>query len=133
MTIISKSHKLFSERLQDPRVLSNPEKFLGPNYRAALNFWLFIQDLTKDQCMTIYFRERGLYFNQHSEWNRAAIEAIEASKETIGREFADNAADAAWDGYGPAAYWATRELIGIHKLFDQQKPLTFIPMVLEVL
>ena len=131
MTNISKSHKLFSERLQDPRVLTNPEEFLGPNYRAVLNFWLFIQDLTKDQCMTIYFRERGFYFNQHPEWNRAAIEAHDASNETIGSEFAEYADVSAWAVYGNAARWATRELIGMHKILNQNNSLTFFQMFLK--
>ncbi len=35
MNTISKSHKRFSERLNNPRVLTNPKEFLGPNYEVV--------------------------------------------------------------------------------------------------
>ena len=131
---ISKSHKRFSERLSEPRVLTNPEEFLGPNYKAVLNFWSILDDLTKDQWETIKGRYLDFYDKQYSEWDKTTDEAIKASYETIGRYFTDNAALAAWnDYYSYAALHATRELIGIHLLLDQQKPLTFFQMFLEVL
>ena len=136
MAIISKTHQRFSERLENPRVLTNPEEFLGPNYETILNFWLILDDLTEELLKVIEGRYLDFYDNQYSEWDKTTDEALKASKETIGSEFAGNAgnaADAAWDGYGPAALWATRELIGMHKLFEQNKPLTFFPMFLEVL
>ena len=131
--IISKIHKRFSERLTVPRVLSNPEEFLGPNYKAVLNFWLSVDDLTEEQWETIYSRYFDFRDNHESEWYKARDEAIEASKETIRWEFAYNAAFAALGVYGWAACYATRELIGMHLLLDQQKSLTFFPMFLEVL
>ena len=133
---ISKSHQIFSELLKNPRVLSNPQEFLGPNYETVLNFWLILDELTKDQWRTIWSRYWDFYDLQLSEWRKAADESIEASDETIERDFADNAVDAvdaAWDVYGYTAGWATRELIGMHKFFEQQKPLSFFQMFLEVL
>ena len=130
---ISKTHERFSERLQDPRVLSNPEEFLGPNYEAVLNFWLILDELSRDQWRTIESSFENFYHNSESEWDKASDEAIIASEETIERDFADNAVDAAWDVYGYTAGWATRELIGMHKFFEQQKPLSFFQMFLEVL
>ena len=42
---ISKIHEEFSERLsyKKLRILSNPEEFLGPNYKAVLNFWILLE------------------------------------------------------------------------------------------
>ena len=131
---ISKIHKRYSERLNNPRVLSNPEEFLGPNCEAVLNFWLILDGLSKDQWKTISCRYWDFYNIQETKWYKAVDEAIEASDETIGRKFAGNAADAAWVVYGnAAAYDATRELIGMHKILEQQKPLTVFNMFLEVL
>jgi hypothetical protein len=45
MNPISKTHKLFSARLNNPRVLTNPEEFLGENFKAVLNFWILIDKL----------------------------------------------------------------------------------------
>ena len=134
MDNISKAHKLFSERLNNPRVLSNPEEFLGPNYKTVLNFWLILEGLSYNQLMTIQSRYEDFYFNQHSESYTADIETWKASYETIGYGFANNASYAAWDVYGSNANcYATRELIGMHLLLDQQKPLSFFEMFLEVL
>ena len=132
---ISKAHKRFSELLNNSEVLTNPEEFLGPNFEAVLNFWMILDGLSEDQWETIEGRYWNFRDNQESEWLKAADEAIEASKETIGREFAIDAAFAAWDVYEycDAARRATRELIGMHKILEQEKPLPFFNMFLEVL
>ena len=131
MNTFSKTHKKFAWRLNNPRVLTNPEEFLGPNYEAVLNFWLILDGLSEDQWETIEGRYWDFYNNQCSDWDKARDEAIEASDETIGDKFAYHAAWASWDGYVWAARWATRELIGMHLLLDQQKPLTFFNMFLD--
>ena len=92
MTNISKSHKRLSERLNDPRVLTNPEEFLGLNYEAVLNFWLFLDELTEKQLKVIEGCYLVFYYNSESEFCKAIDEAYVASVETIGREFAINAA-----------------------------------------
>ena len=130
---ISKAHKRFSELLNNSEVLTNPEEFLGPNFEAVLNYWLVLDGLSEEQWKTIKGRYWDFCDNQYSEWDKATDEAEKASEETIGREFAHDAAWATWDGYVWAARWATRELIGMHKILEQQKPLPFFNMFLEVL
>ena len=133
MTYISKIHKRFSERLENPsRVLTNPEEFLGQNYKAVLNFWLILDDLTKEQSITINSRDKDFYDNQFSEWNKAVDEAYKASDETIGRKFAISAACAALGVYQWVSLDATRELIGMHLILEQNKPLTFFQMFLDL-
>ena len=128
---ISKSHKRFSEFLNTSRVLESPEEFLGPNYKAVLNFWLSIDDLSKDQWRTIKSRYDDFYNNQRSDWDKVTEEAIKASDETIGELFAGNASYAAHDVYGYAAGWATRELIGMHKLFQKDQSLKIFPLFIN--
>ena len=135
MNTISKSHKLFSERLNNPRVLEYPEEFLGENFEAVLNFWLILDDLSGEQLKIVKERDEAFYNENHSEWRKAINLAIDTSLEVVGWGYAYDAGYAAvvvtksW-----AAYWATDELIGIHKILeDQQQPLTFFQMFLEVL
>ena len=129
---ISKSHKRFSERLKNRRVLSNPEEFLGPNYKAVLNFWLRLDDLTVGQFTTIRSRYFNFRANQYFECNKALEEALDASYETIGREFTDNSDYASWDVYRfSTAFSVSRELIGMHKILEQNKPLTFFELFLN--
>ena len=131
---ISKTHQRFSERLHNHRVLTNPEEFLGPNYKAVLNFWLSIDDLSKDQWEVIVGRYRNFYDYHWSEWCKAVDEAWDASREAIRDEFAINSACAVWGVYYgfSGAYYATRELIGMHLILEQNKPLKFFPMFLNL-
>lgn len=107
----SKVFSYFTEGLNKVEVLNNPEKYFGPNVDQLIVFWNRLDTLTEEQWETV----DGLYWNfynhQQFEWLKATNEAIKASKETIGREFADKSAWAA-NFYSDAAFYATREIIG---------------------
>jgi hypothetical protein len=134
MNTLTKIHKRFSERLRNPRVLENPEEFLGENFEAVLNFWLILDDLSEEQWRVVNERYEAFHNENFSEWNRAANLAWDTSKKVIGKY----SSEAFWAVYdvtkSGAACWATRELIGIHKILEyHQQPLTFFQMFLEVL
>jgi hypothetical protein len=135
MNTLSKSHKRFSERLNNPRVLTNPEEFLGPNFEAVLNFWLILDELSEEQLKIVKERYDTFWDENFSEWRKAINLAREASNEVAGEDYVN---DARWAAYyatkTSVARWTTRELIAMHKILeDHQKPLTFFPMFLEVL
>jgi hypothetical protein len=126
MNHISKIHKLFSERVRSPRVLEFPEEFLGENYEAVLNFWLFLDDLSEEQLRVVKERYWAFRNGNYSEWLKATDLAIVASEGVVTWEYAYNS--------GCAARYATRELIAMYKILeDHQQLLTFFPMFLEVL
>ena len=134
MNNISKSHKRFSEYLETPRVLENPEEFLGENFESVLNFWLILDGLSEEQLRVV--NERYLAFRNvnYSEWLKAKDLAFDASEEVVGWRYADDVGWAAADvTKSSATYFVTYELIGMHKIFEAQQPLTFFPMFLEVL
>jgi hypothetical protein len=135
MNPISKSHKRFSEYLKTPRVLENPEEFLGPNFEAVLNFWLILDGLSEEQWRVINERYWAFYDENYSEWDKAINLAIDTSLEVVGWYYAEKAGYVAYVVTKSAATgWATRELIGMHEILeDHQKPLTFFQMFLEVL
>jgi hypothetical protein len=134
MNPISKTHKRFSERLNNSRVLTNPEEFLGENFEAVLNFWLILDDLSEEQWRVVNERYWAFYNENLSEWDKAANLAIVASEEGVGGKYADNAGWAAcwYVTKSEAAEWATEELISMH-LILKQKPLTFINFFLKLL
>jgi hypothetical protein len=135
MNPISKIHQEFSRRLNNLRVLTNPEEFLGENFEAVLNFWLILDGLSEEQ-LRIVKKRHWAFFNENcSEWRKARDLAYYASIEAIGKCYADYAFWAAYDAtYSWAACWVTRKLIAMHKILEgHQKPLTFFPMFLEVL
>ncbi len=115
MNTISKSHQRFSERLRNPRVLTNPEEFLGPNYKEVLNFWMILDELSKEQLRVVKERDEALYRENTSQWYKARDLANEASEKVVGMDYAHYAGCAAWDfTYKKSwvTYWATKEIIG---------------------
>jgi hypothetical protein len=135
MNHISKTHKRFSDRLRNTRVLTNPEEFLGENFEAVLNFWLILDDLSEEQWRVVKERYDAFFNENDSEWFKALNLGWVDAKEVVGDDYAIKESWAAYDVTNSwAACWATLELIGIHKILeDQQRPLTLFPMFLEVL
>ena len=133
MSTISKTHKRYSEYLNNSRVPTNPEDFLGPNYEEVLKFWFIIDELSEGQLEEVQNRYEAFLNENRSEWRKAVDLTIEASEKVVGSHYANEAGNAVWGvTMSDAAYWATRELIGMHLILDKQ-PLTFFEMFLEVL
>ncbi len=135
MNPISKIHKHFSELLKNPRVLTNPEEFLGENFESVLNFWLILDDLSEEQWRVFNKRYWAFYDENYSGWCKARDLAIDTSTEVIGWYYADLAGTSSKTITGSYVFnRVTRELIAMYKILeDHQKSLTFFPMFLEVL
>jgi hypothetical protein len=48
----SKAHSRLAKHFPD--VLTEPERYLGPNYKTVLNFWSFMDTLNEDQWYKVY-------------------------------------------------------------------------------
>jgi hypothetical protein len=123
---ISKTHQHFADELNSQRALENPEEFLGPNCKDVLNFWLYLDTLSDEQCIMARRRFWNLdNADRISSWELA----WGASCDVTSR----NNTDAV---FVPTAIFhigsATRELIGAHKILDQGKSLTFVPIFLNL-
>jgi hypothetical protein len=106
---ISMSHSRFLRIINDrlegsPQdVLSDPKKYLGPNWEKVLEFWWYLDTLTKDEMGKMYDRHWDLELNvRESAWKVAK----DAAKEVVGEEVRD----AIW----LTSNWslATMELVG---------------------
>ena len=86
MNTISKTHQRFSERLNDPRVLENPEEFLGPNYKEVLNFWMIFDNLSQEQLRVVKERYWAFRKENYSEWDKAMDLAFDTSTEVVGED-----------------------------------------------
>jgi hypothetical protein len=121
----SKTHQNFSNRLNKPEALINPQDFLGPNYETVLNFWKWIDSLTVEQWNVVDDRYRNLDSAAGNAAESAAgYAAWDAAESAAGYAAWDAARYAAWD----AAWYATWELIGMHILLEQGKKLIFVPL-----
>jgi hypothetical protein len=129
---ISTAHQRFAERLRNSRVLDHPEEFLGQNWKDVLNFWFFLDILTKDQWKSISDAYRSL---SRDERHLAYLAASDAAQVAVATGYSaaarDAASDAAYAAYAAAGY-ATWEIMGSHILKEQNKSLFFLPLVLNV-
>jgi hypothetical protein len=128
----SKTHKRFSERLNQPDVLTDPGKYLGPNWEDVLNFWIYLEGLSKQER-----EEMGKRFWDLDDDVRycAFIASRDAAEEVVGLRFRYAAWCAACDVTGPGRRFvfgcATVELIAHHKLLEQNKTPTFLPLCVK--
>jgi hypothetical protein len=125
---ISKTHKKFSD-LEDPKVLTNPEDFLGPNWKDVINFWLHFDTLTKSEKEKIHDRYWALDVDVRESASRAAYYA---AKEVVGWGVGLSAWGAAYYVTPYCVFrYATLELIAHHKLLEQNKTLIALPLCLK--
>jgi hypothetical protein len=125
---ISKTHQKFSDLLKEPRALTNPEDYLGPNWEDVINFWLYIDTLSELQQLVIADSSFGLdYYVRVSHENTSYCLATEAvGKEIIyAARYASNSVTNWFFG------WINYELIAHHKLLEQGKTLLFLPLCLK--
>jgi hypothetical protein len=121
----SKIHQKFSNYLKQPDVLTNPEKYLGPNYQDVLNFWIYVDGLSDQEKEAISDRYYAL---DDDVRNSAIFAACDAAAEVVGWEFSDAAWDANdWVGFD----WATLELIAHHKFIEQNQTPIFLPLCVK--
>jgi hypothetical protein len=125
---ISKPHQLFADYLGNQRALSNPEEFLGPNWKDVLNFWFFIDTLSLVQFEIAWGHYRNLdeanRVSAHNlAWNASCcVTSIFITTQVF------SATHDSHPGFGPP----TIELIASHKILEQGKPLTFVPLFLNL-
>jgi hypothetical protein len=132
---ISVAHSVLLRKINDGQdgapsdVLTNPEKYLGKNHKAVLDFWWYMDSLTEPQWEEVvrrYYAARGAALD-------AARDAARVAAWDAARDAARVAAwDAAWyaarDAAWYAARYATYELMGgienpvFVPLFDNLNP-----------
>ena len=129
----SKAHRYFSEYLENPEALTNPQKFLGPNSETVLNFWKWMDSLNQEQWTIVADRYRNLDYDAlfaareaavDAAWEAASVAAVNAAWDAASVA----AVNAAWFAAVDAAASATNELMGMHLLFEKGKKLTFVPL-----
>jgi hypothetical protein len=121
---ISEIHQEFADELNDQRALDYPEEFLGPNWKEVLNFWLYLDTLSLEQIDIAWRRYRNL---DEGERFVAFSVADVAAHATLAGNFIDAAA-CEYDEIGDA----TRELMGVHKILELGKSLTFVPLLMDL-
>jgi hypothetical protein len=107
-------HKLISESLNDPEILTNPEKYFGPNYKILLNFWIYWESLTSKQRFTYYSRVNKL---SADIFNEAFVVTRKMVEHSLSNQLLITLINLEW------------EIIGMHEILEEGKSLTFIPLL----
>ena len=127
---ISKTHQRFANRLnvQRPiqRVLQNPEEFLGHNWKEVLNFWLYLDTLSDEQLNMAHKRYRALGWVNLDNAEELAYDAALATLSMDMSYYVARSSPCDASGY------ASRELIGAHKILENGQTLTNVPIFLNL-
>jgi hypothetical protein len=126
---ISNPHQLFSVHLKQPRALTNPEDFLGPNWEDVINFWLYADTLNQGEII----KTNGRYWALNVVIRESAVRAaVVAANEVVGVGIRHAALYVARDVTDCWIFgYATYELIASHKLLEQGKTLVALPLCLK--
>ena len=120
---ISNTQQWISKELNNPEVLTNPQKFLGPNWETVLRWWLYYESLTDEQWEELWSRYDAI---DHDTSYRAGKLALNAADEVIDRDNINFV-------YNATSYPAiTYELISMHLLFERGHQLTFVPLIKDL-
>ena len=102
-----------SNLVENPDVLTNPERHFGPNYKALINFWIYWDSLSWEQ-LDVLFVKRG---KLHGSTRRDA--------ERLCREAAKSIVS------GDVCYFLNEyenEIVASHILLESGISLTFLPL-----
>jgi hypothetical protein len=117
---ISSTHQQFANDLKDQTALEYPERFLGPNWKNVLNFWIYLDTLNDEESELINKR----YWASEDLMNLTNL-SFKTAEAIIGHENAS----VAWSvtpSFSSAC--ATCELIGSHNL----ESFKFLPLFLNM-
>jgi hypothetical protein len=130
---ISKTHQRLANSLQEhyrisnQDVLDHPENYLGPNWEALINFWLYLDTLTEEQLKVVDRRSsiEEIEIACNKAWNSA-----ESTTEYV--HIVASAAYYSVSYVDAEAQYATLEIVGIEKLLEQGHQPIFFPMFLNL-
>lgn len=113
------------KQLTPENVLASPEQFLGTNYKTILNFWLIIDNLTKEQWIDLDEKKNSLvscvpYLKEAAEIEQNAYYLQLASWAVPYRKFSG------LDLVVPI--YATYEIIAMHQIIEEGKKFYVIPL-----
>jgi hypothetical protein len=114
---ISKIYQKFSEVLNKPDVLTDPEKYLGPNWKQVLNFWNYADELSDKTIVKIINRYKNFTENNINFWDDVWTLLYKETENVVG---IDSRNAAFYASPFEAVKLATYELIALHKLKEKK-------------
>ncbi len=105
--------QFLSNLVGNPDVLTNPERHFGQNYKILINFWIYLDSLSREQ-LDVHFEKRGKLHG--STWRDAERLCREAAGSIVSGDVRHFLGD------------CENEIIVSHILLESGSPLTFLPL-----
>ena len=127
----SKALQYFAQDINSD-VFYDPEKYFGPNYASVLNFWWYLESLTREQLLEL----QENYDLNSGQYNMRYQVLVEYAESIVGFDNRYRAVTASRshvrDIIGqfpniPAP--VTLELMAMHTILDKGEELIFVPML----
>jgi hypothetical protein len=129
----SKAHHYFRTKCHTEDVFSSPEKYLGQNYAIILDFWWYLETMTREQLQ--YADAKYHSYNTRNSENRYRIIRSRAYGE-IGEARVNMAIETTrlisreiLEDFCYVATPVTAELIALQTIFDNGEELIYLPML----
>ena len=129
----SKIHQRFARDEVDR--LTDPEQYMGPNYKEILNFWWFLEGLNDSQWKNVGERFYLLGENLESiKHNKLVVDNSLKVQTAVDNKVIWGTAQRVCEGEGRhhdqvyAVEWATDELISMHLTLEQGHSLVYVPL-----
>jgi hypothetical protein len=126
----SKIHQRFARDEVDR--LTDPEKYMGPNYKEILNFWWFLEGLNDSQWKNV--GERYSLLVENGTHHELVVSNSDEVQMAVDSDVIWGAAQRVCEGEGRhrdqvyAVEWATDELISMHLTLEQGHSLVYVPL-----
>jgi hypothetical protein len=130
------THSIIHRALSQNNVERDVVDILGPNYETVLNFWHYVETISKEEYVNI----RAAYDENCDALYRDTLSHREILEKNVNSISCINEANI-WNNCqvlhnrGLASFgdccvisWATHELIAMHELFEQGHKLLFVPL-----
>ena len=127
VTKYSRIFHRFVRVVHDMIVYKQPERFLGPNYKEVLNFWSLVDNLSESELKAIKEKCEQKFSNEFCISYNKDLKKIISIISCNWRDASHVA-----KGISYTVDTATLELIGMYKIFEEENPLTFFELFLNL-
>jgi hypothetical protein len=128
----SKAHRLFRTQWSTEDVFFNPEKYLGQNYAIILDFWWYLETMTREQLEDADARYDfipGNSGNRYRSIKEYAIYKLGYASATGAIEVTRQISRGIKQDFCHIAAPVTAELIALQTIFDNGEELIYLPML----
>jgi hypothetical protein len=128
----SKAHRLLQTEYYTEDVFFNPEKYLGQNYAIILDFWWYLETMTREQLKDAdakYYSTTGNSENRYRIIREYTVDKLGYTSTSRAIEVTRVISSGILGTFCCVAAPVTAELIALQTIFDNGEELIYLPML----